>query len=323
MTLKLYATVGALALATSPAIASTLPPSALLNSSGTLSFNSATGFQAEGDLRAEYRAPPLGARPYIFSTSLSFGALTITPDLTLTTPEIVVIEPTRVCLPFIGCNTIPGVTIPSQTLPISPDLPLANLGTVYDGSVRSPALPVGDVFAFDYGTPLLGVPLSFGQIVQDQFETGDATVSVSGGIGPFNSMFDYDGTLNADGDVIMADYALSITGPGILGDLETFALGLINDNIDQFAGLAFDLFLGTDPCGSLSPLAAGTCNTILAGLDPNAFLLTVNSIGTLSADYTLNKSIAPVPLPAALPLMGGGLALLGMMGWRRRRYGAA
>jgi hypothetical protein len=72
----------------------------------------------------------------------------------------------------------------------------------------------------------------------------------------------------------------------------------------------------------LSPFV-GACNTILAGLDPNAFLLNVNSFGTLSADYTLEKSIAPVPLPAALPLMGGGLALLGMMGWRRRRYGAA
>ncbi len=32
---------------------------------------------------------------------------------------------------------------------------------------------------------------------------------------------------------------------------------------------------------------------------------------------------APIPLPAALPLLGGGLSLLGLLGWRRKRTAAA
>ncbi|RKF12380.1 hypothetical protein D6850_18075 [Roseovarius spongiae] len=313
MTIMRFVATGALVLAASPAISSTLPPTALLESSGVLSLNSGSGFEARGDLRAEYRAPPPRARPYIFSTSLSFGTLNVTPDVTITTPEIVIVD--EICF---GSLCSPAMTLPSQTINVSPDVPLLGLGTVFEGSVRSPDLPLGDVFAFDYGTPLLGAPLSFGDLVQNQFETGDATVSVTGGVGPFNSVFDYDGELQPGGDVILAEYALGITGPGILGDIESFALDLINDNTDQLTGLAFDLFLGTDPCGGYGVFEA-TCNALLAGLDPDSFGVTVNSLGTLSADYTLSKSIVPVPLPAALPLMAGGLGLLGLMGWRRRR----
>jgi hypothetical protein len=37
----------------------------------------------------------------------------------------------------------------------------------------------------------------------------------------------------------------------------------------------------------------------------------------------LTIELAPVPLPAALPLFGTGLGILGFMGWRRRRKAAA
>ncbi len=307
-----YAAVSAIALGAGPAVAATLKPTALFEATGQLSLSSA-GLQTTGNLVAEYNAPPAGSRPYIFSTSLSFGTLSVTPDITITTPEIVIraaTPPTTTCLPFVGCVTIPGlpaITLPSQTLNVTPTIPLASLGTVYDVSYRSPDLPLGDIFAFDYGTPLFGAPLSFGELVQGQFETGATTVSVAGGIGPFGATLDYEGVLQPGGNVILGEYAASLTEPGILGTFETFVLDLINQNVDQFSTLAFDLFLGTNPCGGFGALV-GVCNGLLDDLDPNAFGIAVNSIGTLSADYTLSKSIAPIPLPA------GGLLLLTALG---------
>ena len=42
----------------------------------------------------------------------------------------------------------------------------------------------------------------------------------------------------------------------------------------------------------------------------------------VSANWSL-EAVAPVPLPAAFPLLAGGLGLLGLLGWRRKRIDAA
>lgn len=36
-------------------------------------------------------------------------------------------------------------------------------------------------------------------------------------------------------------------------------------------------------------------------------------------EFTLRATVSPIPVPAALPLMVGGLGMLGLMGWHRRR----
>jgi hypothetical protein len=53
-------------------------------------------------------------------------------------------------------------------------------------------------------------------------------------------------------------------------------------------------------------------NKNLSGL----FLNTTDFIFQL----TTGTSATVVPLPAAFPLMAGGLAILGFMGWRRKRF---
>jgi hypothetical protein len=318
MTLARLLGIGALALISGPAAAATLNPVALFESTGVLSLDSA-GFQAVGDLTAEYHAPPTGSVAYVFSSELSFGTLTVTPEITLTTPEITLSAaiPGQ-CLPFFCFPGVPAVVLPSQTITVTPTIPLASFGTVFSGSFQTPEIPAGDVLAFDYGTTLFGTPLSLGELVQDQFETGATAVNVAGAVGPVGATFDYSGVLQPGGEVILANYVLGLTGPGLLGDIEAWALDLLNDNSDMLTGYAFDLFLATDPCGGFGPLS-GTCNTLVGGLAPDSFGLTVNSFGTLTADYTLTKSVSAVPLPAGLPLLLAGLGAIGLL---RRRKGA-
>lgn len=62
------------------------------------------------------------------------------------------------------------------------------------------------------------------------------------------------------------------------------------------------------------------------GVDPQAEgLYTINLSAALNGDVLASTSIdilygvTPVPVPAALPLLAGGLGLLGFMGWRRRQ----
>jgi len=45
----------------------------------------------------------------------------------------------------------------------------------------------------------------------------------------------------------------------------------------------------------------------------------VTSPGDWIRVVTLSSGVSPIPLPAALPLYGAGLAVLGLIGWRRKR----
>ncbi|WP_169544223.1 hypothetical protein [Sneathiella aquimaris] len=52
-------------------------------------------------------------------------------------------------------------------------------------------------------------------------------------------------------------------------------------------------------------------------------LLTVDMLVTQPGDWIRVVTVSAVPLPAALPLYGAGVALMGFLGWRKRRKAAA
>ncbi len=296
-------------------------PVAVLNSTGTIDASFQNGLSVKGDVDAQYRTPPGSPRPYEFKSSLDLGAVNVTPSVRVTTPEIVLVEESEVCVPFLGCITIPGVSIPSQVLPVNPSIALTDPINVYNVSYVTGVLPVGGIFNFDFGTPLLGQALTLDNVVQNQFETGATTVNETRTVGPFEAIFDYEGVLQPGGEQILGEYMLDITGPGLLAELENLLLGLINENTDLIVEIVFDLLLQTDPCAAAGALE-DLCNDALANLDPTSIGIEVVSLGNFDATYIWRNSIESVPVPASLPLVALGLVLMGVVSRRRNKVAA-
>ncbi|MCB1706733.1 MAG: PEP-CTERM sorting domain-containing protein [Halioglobus sp.] len=298
-------------------------PTAALDYDGTINFSLSNGLSVIGSMDAQYRTPPGAPQPYEFNTSLSFGSVTITPVLTVTTPEFVLIPGGETCLPFIGCFTTPDVTLPSQIIPLTPSISLTEPVNVYTYSYTSGELPVGTVFNTDFGTPLLGEALTIDDLVREQFETGATSVNESGSVvGSLMGSYEYEGELQPDGNTILADYMLNLSSPELLAELEASLLELINDNTAMLSEAALQALIASNPCSGLG-VGEGICNDLINGLDSSQLQVVVNSIGTFSSTYSLQKSIIPVPAPATLPLLALGVALMGLASARRRKTGTA
>ena len=76
-------------------------------------------------------------------------------------------------------------------------------------------------------------------------------------------------------------------------------------------GIVFDLVGGQIFADVLSELALGT---LRIGIHVQGFA------GEGSESFV---NVSPIPLPAALPLFGTGLGIMGFIGWRRKRRIAA
>ncbi len=116
--------------------------------------------------------------------------------------------------------------------------------------------------------------------------------------------------------------AASFTFDGMILGVMSDSTGLLEVNSSSFLGAP----------GTTYPIAAFAAR----GLEGNAFPGTANdwysfALSTINlgmrvtepGDWIRVVTVSAVPVPAALPLFGTGLGILGFLGWRRRRKAAA
>lgn len=144
--------------------------------------------------------------------------------------------------------------------------------------------------------------------------------------------FQSDATLNIGGNcvspcVISALMIISGNGPApsATSGWATMAFATITDNLGD------DLKLGVN-AGDV-----GTNNNLDGGVFfpavlPSTLDVSTSSLASIfggpgSVDYSIDISLPAgayvTPLPASLPLFAGGLVALGLLGWHRKRKGAA
>lgn len=144
---------------------------------------------------------------------------------------------------------------------------------------------------------------------------GDPTAGTDFGAGGFDPI-----------NVPFADHAIgdnsTAAGDGVTAaDPAGYAALIAANNLAQnswnyefFNEITDGLFLSQ--LASFDPTVAGIYTIRLSALSFG------DAFATTSIDINV-AGVTPVPLPAALPLFAGGLGLMGLLGWRRKRSAAA
>ncbi len=108
-------------------------------------------------------------------------------------------------------------------------------------------------------------------------------------------------------------------------DYEVTGLGLVLSAGNYFLGIHNDIVAGATSATTWNE-STGSAQSIAGrsqGITPNtadfAQFNNENSVFQIRSEM----SVSAVPIPAALPLFAGGLALMGLLGWRRKRSATA
>lgn len=155
--------------------------------------------------------------------------------------------------------------------------------------------------------------------------TGDVVVhstdSFNGGTaGPANVMW----TSPSAGTIDISGNAWRTRDISRSNDWTLFLNGVAISGGNLFSGDGFDRSNPFDFSLGTGGLAALTTLAVLPGDIVGLEIL--KAAGEPFGDFVgvnLTIDLAPVPLPAAFPLFAGGLGLLGLLGWRRKRMAAA
>ena len=200
------------------------------------------------------------------------------------------------------------------SFPTAPEVGVAVGGqsAPFNGSIGSDILtslgPFSASWTFNYAPivdPIIGAAIEIGIWDHDSVATGSqvASFSVEGTslTGQMDALFEG----KPGEDLQFHVYSLDITSL-LVPDLSVLA--------DGSAVVSLDL----QGPGRVTPLFP------LPGPNPSEDSVS-NGAALIYSTLTITTQVSPVdiPVPAALPLFGTGLALLGFVGWRRKRAAAA
>lgn len=175
--------------------------------------------------------------------------------------------------------------------------------------------------------------------------TGVASGSEISGVLPYTeSGFELVNGTTGSGNLISgsANLAYTLNGSDFFGWIEGANVILQSSSATPFSILSFDgaplfdvdLLVEFQVSGTFS--GGGTISDTFNIADGiwTTFLFDASWVNLDSVSFTaggnaafdnivLDTTVTPVPLPAALPLFAGGLGLLGLFGWRRKRMAAS
>ncbi|MCP4070415.1 MAG: hypothetical protein GY742_01580 [Hyphomicrobiales bacterium] len=206
----------------------------------------------------------------------------------------------------------------------SGDLTGGTGGRVYSG--RGQGSIVGNFSNSGFDFDLL-VSATAECVLNPTLGTCPPSVSVDGGL-DFELTTDTDTSLTISGDWAGSD-------GGGLSTVDFFSVQLLREtgnpfNPEELIDVSTNHSSNTSDTGTI-----GLTLTLLAGeryffnlrnktkASASNNNLLVQDFGSANFTASVSPSVSPVPIPAALPLFGTGLTVMGLIGWRRKRKPAA
>lgn len=203
----------------------------------------------------------------------------------------------------------------------------ANAATVLTAGANSAVSTVDASADFEstaalFGNPYIEGGLSFSRTNLTFNNNGCGFAGCSGIGGTLSGNYMY-GTSSGNG--VLGFFEIGLTSSELFGGLE---LVISSGNLSSFRTLEWETFLGgsTVSSGSSTIVPGSIIGWLDNGSGFDTLRFTVNdSAGDRSAPAfdsvraQFFTAATVVPVPAAFPLLVGGLGILGFMGWRRKR----
>jgi hypothetical protein len=148
-----------------------------------------------------------------------------------------------------------------------------------------------------------------------------------------NTLFDVapdPGVTLPNTDITAAD--LTVTTPYGSAVLGLSFVNSLGSNVFNVSGTLPQLVYGTtnflvDSPTGCNPETSSTCTLGIQAATFGNSIIGFNGFGDATTDisgtWTTSLGAVATPLPAALPLFAGGLGVMGLLGWRRKRKASA